>query len=109
MYRVSCTRLAAHDLGRLLQCLKAHVQLTLLFPCLISQCLHASPVSVCLMQALTDALMSGHLGGAGLDVHWVVSMLSMSSSKRTAAVNSVSLSLWMSKDCCAQVCCLQHL
>lgn len=25
------------------------------------------------MQALTDALLSGHLGGAGLDVHWVVS------------------------------------
>ena len=26
------------------------------------------------MQALTEALMSGHLGGAGLDVHWVVSI-----------------------------------
>ena len=25
------------------------------------------------MQALAEALMSGHLGGAGLDVHWVVS------------------------------------
>lgn len=26
------------------------------------------------MQALTEALLSGHLGGAGLDVHWVVSL-----------------------------------
>ena len=25
------------------------------------------------MQALEEALFSGHLGGAGLDVHWVVS------------------------------------
>ena len=25
-----------------------------------------------LAQALTDALMSGHLGGAGIDVHWEV-------------------------------------
>ena len=33
----------------------------------------ASRVSICLMQALTEALMSEHLGGAGLDVHWVVS------------------------------------
>ena len=26
----------------------------------------------CWVQALTEALTSGHLGGAGLDVHWVV-------------------------------------
>ncbi len=26
----------------------------------------------CWVQALTEALASGHLGGAGLDVHWVV-------------------------------------
>lgn len=35
--------------------------------------LHASHCNEYVMQALTDALMSGHLGGAGLDVHWVVS------------------------------------
>ena len=34
----------------------------------------ASHCIACVTQALTDALMSGHLGGAGLDVHWVVSI-----------------------------------
>ncbi len=34
----------------------------------------------CWVQALTEALTSGHLGGAGLDVHWVVCFLGHSCS-----------------------------
>lgn len=42
------------------------------------------------MQALTDALLSGHLGGAGLDVHWVVSHCTAQHSSQAAASSNVA-------------------
>lgn len=41
-------------------------------------------------QALTDALLSGHLGGAGLDVHWVVSHCTAQHPSQAAALSNVA-------------------
>lgn len=73
---ISGTRVGAHGSSQILRYLGLHMRSALTALCNLSRKAshrHVSSVSLCWMQALTDALMSGHLGGAGLDVHWVVS------------------------------------
>ena len=43
------------------------------------------------VQALTEALTSGHLGGAGLDVHWVVCFFGHECPEVGFAIRLVSL------------------